>query len=62
MGIYGLTERIARPVPTCSADSSARVVLWAFPHDTAGPRLRSAEPVDSFAFRLTFAQPLDPYR
>src|SRR6266700_2749343 len=26
MGIYGLTERIAMPVPICSADSSARVV------------------------------------
>ena len=57
-----LDPREAFDSATVTVDSSARVVLWAFPHDTAGPRLRSAEPVDSFAFRLTFAQPLDPYR
>jgi hypothetical protein len=41
-------------------DSSTSAVLWAFVHDTAGPRLRTAEPVDSVHTRLTFAQPLDP--
>jgi len=39
-------------------DSSASVVLWAFAHDTAGPRLRQAELVDSLALRLIFSQPL----
>ena len=41
-------------------DSSATTVLWTFAHDTAGPRLRQADPVDSVAARLTFTQPLDP--
>lgn len=41
-------------------DSSATAVLWTFVHDTAGPRLRQADPVDSVAARLTFTQPLDP--
>ncbi|MBI1967214.1 MAG: hypothetical protein HYS40_04430, partial [Gemmatimonadetes bacterium] len=41
-------------------DSSASAVLWAFVHDTAGPRLRLAEPLDSLSAKLTFAQPLDP--
>ncbi|HEX9705542.1 MAG TPA: Ig-like domain-containing protein [Gemmatimonadales bacterium] len=41
-------------------DSTARIVLWAFVHDTAGPRLRSVEPADSVTFRLEFSQHLDP--
>lgn len=41
-------------------DSTAAVVLWTFVHDTAGPRLRAAEPLDSLAFRLVFSQALDP--
>ncbi|MGH7644417.1 MAG: Ig-like domain-containing protein, partial [Gemmatimonadales bacterium] len=41
-------------------DSSATMVLWTFVHDTAGPRLRSADPLDSVTFRLVFAQHLDP--
>ena len=41
-------------------DSSATAVLWAFVHDTAGPRLRQVDPVDSLTARLTFTQPLDP--
>src|SRR4029077_11931786 len=32
--------------------------LWAFVHDTTGPRLRATEPVDSLSFRVTFSQPL----
>ena len=43
-------------------DSTATVVLWTFVHDTLGPRLRLAEPVDSVTARLTFSQPLDPSR
>lgn len=43
-------------------DSTAMVVLWTFVHDTIGPRLRLAEPVDSVTARLTFSQPLDPSR
>jgi hypothetical protein len=43
-------------------DSTATVVLWTFAHDTLGPRLRLAEPVDSVTARLTFSQPLDPTR
>jgi hypothetical protein len=41
-------------------DSSATVVLWTFTHDTIGPRLRQAEPLDSVAATLTFSEALDP--
>ncbi|MGH7699270.1 MAG: Ig-like domain-containing protein, partial [Gemmatimonadales bacterium] len=41
-------------------DSSATVLLWAFVHDTTGPRLREAAPLDSVTFRLAFTQHLDP--
>jgi hypothetical protein len=41
-------------------DSSATVVLWTFLHDTAGPRLRQVDPVDSVTARIAFTQPLDP--
>ena len=41
-------------------DSSATVVLWTFLHDTAGPRLRQVDPVDSVTARITFTQPVDP--
>jgi hypothetical protein len=34
--------------------------LWAFVHDTLGPRGRGAEPIDSLAFRVNFTLPLDP--
>ena len=43
-------------------DSSATATLWAFVHDTVGPRLRQAEFVDSLALRLVFTQPLDVSR
>ncbi len=43
---------------TVSVDTSANVVLWTFAHDTAGPRLRGVEPVDSTAFRMLFSEPL----
>lgn len=41
------------------ADSAA-VEVYAFPHDTTGPRLRTVEPQDSLTLRLTFDRPLDP--
>ena len=41
-------------------DTLATTALWTFVHDTAGPRLRTAEPVDSLTGRLTFSQALDP--
>jgi hypothetical protein len=39
-------------------DSAATVTLFAFVHDTAGPRLRTATAVDSFTVRLEFTQAL----
>ena len=43
-------------------DSTADLMLWTFAHDTAPPRVRSADPVDSVTFRVTFSQHLDPGR
>ena len=40
-------------------DSTAAATLWAFVHDTVGPRLREAGAIDSLAVRLTFTQALD---
>ena len=48
---------------TVRADSSVTVAtLWAFPHDTIGPRLQNVTAIDSMAADLTFNQPLDPYQ
>ena len=47
---------------TVAVDSSASAVLWAFAHDTVGPRIRGVDPVDSVAFRIQFTAPLDPRR
>jgi hypothetical protein len=41
-------------------DSSATVPLFAFVHDTVGPRLRLATPADSITVRLEFSQALAP--
>jgi hypothetical protein len=41
-------------------DSLLGDTLWAFVHDTAGPRLRLAARMDSAAIRLDFNQPLSP--
>src|SRR2546427_287802 len=57
-----LDPREAFDSATVTVDTSARVALWAFPHDTVGPRLRSVDPMDSVALRLTFPAPLDPHR
>ena len=45
-----------------TVDSTASAVLWAFVHDTVGPRIRTVEAVDSVTLRITFSQPLDPAR
>jgi hypothetical protein len=47
---------------TVTVDSTARTVLWAFVHDTVGPRVRTVEAVDSVTLRISFLQPLDPAR
>lgn len=43
-------------------DSERVAVLWTAPHDTVGPRIQSATPLDSTAAELTFTQPIDPYQ
>jgi hypothetical protein len=43
-----------------TVDATVETVLWAFVHDTVGPRVRSAEFVDSITARVTFNQALDP--
>jgi hypothetical protein len=45
-----------------AGDSGRSAVFWAFAHDTLGPRLQDAAPVDSVTFRLSFSSQLDPYR
>jgi Big-like domain-containing protein len=46
---------------TVTVDSSRSTLFWTFAHDTIGPRLHDAAPVDSLTFRLTFSSQLDPY-
>jgi hypothetical protein len=41
-------------------DSTADVAVFAFPHDTVAPRIRTVELVDSVTLRLVFDRPLDP--
>ncbi len=53
-------RREAFDTVTVTVDSTASAVLWAFAHDTVGPRIRTVEPVDSLAFRIAFSAPLDP--
>jgi len=47
---------------TLAVDSTASAVLWAFVHDSVGPRIRTIEAVDSITLRVSFSQPLDPAR
>jgi len=54
--------REAFDTATVTLDTAASTTLWAFVHDTTGPRLQSLDPVDSATFRMTFSMPLDPYR
>jgi hypothetical protein len=39
---------------------SAAIEVFAFPHDTTGPRLRTVELADSLTLKLTFDRALDP--
>jgi len=39
---------------------SASLELYAFAHDTVGPRLRAVDALDSLTLRLSFDRPLDP--
>lgn len=43
---------------TVTLDSAATVAIYAFVHDTTGPRLRGATQLDSLMVRLEFTQPL----
>jgi len=45
---------------TIALDTAAAVELFAFAHDTTGPRLRLVEVADSLSLKLTFDRPLDP--
>jgi hypothetical protein len=45
---------------TMTTDSGG-AVFWTVAHDTSGPRLHDATPLDSVTFRLTFSTQLDPY-
>ena len=55
-------RREAYDTVTVTLDSSASALLWAFVHDSVGPRVKSVDPVDSVSFRLTFTVALDPRR
>ena len=59
-GNRALDRREAFDTATVTLDTAAHLVLWTFMHDSAGPRLRTADPLDSTSFRLSFSQPLDP--
>ncbi len=67
--VYGVVDqngnrrrdaREAYDTARVTLQDSAAVELYAFTHDTVGPRLRSVELVDSLTLRLTFDRPLDP--
>ena len=45
---------------TVATADTGRMELWAFPHDTVGPRLRDIQPRDSTSAVVTFSQPLRP--
>jgi Bacterial Ig-like domain/Polysaccharide lyase family 4, domain II len=55
-------RREAFDTVTVTVDSTASALLWAFVHDTVGPRVRTVEPIDSVDFRVAFSAPLDPRR
>src|SRR5437870_1309923 len=42
-------RREAFDTVTVTVDSTASALLWAFVHDTVGPRVRTVEPIDSLA-------------
>jgi hypothetical protein len=41
-------------------DKAEGIALWAFPHDTVGPRIQTVTLLDSLSATLAFTQPLDP--
>jgi hypothetical protein len=43
-----------------TATQSAVGTLWAFPHDTVGPRIQTITMNDSASASISFSQPLDP--
>ena len=43
-----------------TVSDTAQVELYAFTHDTVGPRVRSVDLLDSVSVRLNFDRPLDP--
>jgi hypothetical protein len=45
-----------------SSGAARDLVLWAFPHDSAAPRIQSVALADSQAAVITFNQALDPYQ
>ena len=45
---------------TVATADTGRMELWAFPHDTVGPRLREVQLRDSTSAVVTFSQPLRP--
>ena len=45
---------------TVATADTGRVELWAFPHDTAGPRIREVQVRDSASATIVFSQPLLP--
>jgi hypothetical protein len=57
-----LDRREAFDTVTVTVDTSATAVLWAFVHDTVGPRVKSVDLVDTVTLRLTFTEALDPRR
>lgn len=52
-------RREAYDSSTVTLDSSAATNLWAFTHDTVGPRSKGSEPIDSLSVRVEFTQALD---
>jgi len=59
-GNRALDRREAFDTATVTLDTAAHAVLWTFVHDSAGPRLRTVDLLDSTSLRLSFSQPLDP--
>ena len=53
-----LDPREAYDTVSVTVDSAAQATLWTFVHDTAGPRMRSPDVIDSMSFRLNFTEPL----
>ncbi len=45
---------------TVRLDSTVTYDLWAFPHDTIGPRITSVQQLDSLAVSVVFNQPIRP--